>query len=143
MEWKDKSHVIKVDESIPGQATVICDGNITNMKYMFYACNSLTSIDLSNFDTSNVTNMLGMFEFCSLAALDLSNCDTSNVTNMGMMFVDCYNLTTIKGVIDMKSCTNYAGMFSACPKLSGVKIKNPPAGFDGAGLSLSQYTIVS
>lgn len=141
--WEDESHVIKVDESISGQATVTCDGNVTNMSYMFYACDDLTSIDLSNFDTSNVTNMLGMFEFCSLTALDLSNCDTSNVTNMGLMFVDCYNLTTIKGVFDMKSCTNYAGMFSACPKLTGVKIKNPPSGFDGAGLSSSQYTIVS
>ena len=122
MEWKDKSHVIKVDESIPGQATVICDGNITNMKYMFYACNNLTSIDLSNFDTSNVTNM-------------------------GMMFFGCDNLTTIKGVFDMKSCTNYAGMFATCTKLTNAKIKNPPKDTDwwkNAGFnSTSQFTIVS
>lgn len=147
MEWKDKSHVIKVDESISGQATVTCDGNVTNMSYMFYACNNLTSIDLSNFDTSNVTNMAYMFEFCSLVALDLSNCDTSNVINMGMMFFGCDNLTTIKGVFDMKSCTNYAGMFAACTKLTNAKIKNPPKDTDwwkNAGFnSTSQFTIVS
>jgi hypothetical protein len=73
---------------------------------------------------------------------------------MSYMFSGCKNLTTIKGVIDMKSCTNYgtiiheiigkdSRMFSGCRKLKGVKIKNPPSGFDGAGLSSSQYTIVS
>ena len=33
--WEDNSHVVSVDESIPGQATVTCDGNITNMSSMF------------------------------------------------------------------------------------------------------------
>lgn len=141
--WKDKSHVVKQDESISGQATVTCDGNITNMGWMFYGGNSLTKLDLSNFDTSNVTNMRGMFMFCTITTLDLSNCDTSNVSDMNNMFAGCPNITTIKGIIDMKSCTNCAGMFNACDKLKGVKIKNPPSGFDGAGLSSSQYTIVS
>ena len=158
------------------------------MKLMFYNCSELTALDLSNFDTSNVTNMGGMFAVgeiltgdSALAALDLSNFDTSKVTNMSSMFFgcskltsldlssfdtsnvtvmaymlgDCSNLTTIRGIIDMKSCTNYgtiekyngiyidSRMFKNCPKLKGVKIKNPPAGFDGAGLSSSQYTIVS
>ena len=31
--------------------------NVTNMSCMFYDCNSLTNIDLSNFNTSNVTYM--------------------------------------------------------------------------------------
>ena len=87
--------------------------------------------------------MWGMFYGCyRLTTLDLSNFDTSKVTNMGRMFWACLNLTTIKGVIDMKSCTDYGNMFNMCSKLTGVKIKNPPSGFDGAGLSSSQYTIV-
>ena len=32
---------------------------------MFYNCYKLTSLDLSNFDTSNVTNMSSMFGSCS------------------------------------------------------------------------------
>jgi len=32
---------------------------------MFYYCSSLTNIDLSNFNTQNVTNMRDMFCFCS------------------------------------------------------------------------------
>ena len=136
--------------------------NVTNMGAMFAVGEILTSdsalaaLDLSNFDTSKVTNMSSMFFGCSkLTSLDLSSFDTSNVTVMSYMFGDCSNLTTIKGIIDMKSCTKYgtiekvngfnidSRMFKNCPKLKDVKIKNPPAGFDGAGLSSSQYTIVS
>ena len=32
---------------------------------MFYGCSSLTNIDLSNFNTNNVTDMYGMFSGCS------------------------------------------------------------------------------
>ena len=192
----DKSHIVSVDESVPGQATVTCDGNVTTTYLMFYACTSLTSLDFSNFDTSIVTNMSEMFESCtnirtinlsnfdtskvngmnfmfgrcfsltsldlsnfdtskvarmdwmfyhcdSLTSLDLSSFDTSKVNDMSEMFYYCHNLTTIKGVIDMKSCTKWNYMFYNCPKLTGVKIKNPPSEFSGAGLSASQYTIVS
>ena len=34
------------------------------MSYMFGECSSLTSLDVSNFDTSNVTNMDFMFCDC-------------------------------------------------------------------------------
>ena len=167
--WKDKTHVVNVDESTSGQATVTCDGKVTNMNHMFLFCSNLTSVDLSSFDTSKVTGMNCMFFYCksltsldlskfntsnvtdmclmfcgcsSLTSLDLSNFDTSKVTDMGYMFRHCSNLTTIKGVIDMKSCTEYYdNMFDNCPKLKDVKIKNPPVGFNGAGLSKSQYTL--
>ena len=40
---------------------------------MFYGCSSLTSLDLSNFESYNVYNMQGMFSGCtSLKFLDLS-----------------------------------------------------------------------
>ena len=61
--------------------------NITNMSSMFQGSNSLKEIKLSNFDTSNVTSMQNMFNGCSsLTNLDLSSFDTSNVTNMLGMF---------------------------------------------------------
>ncbi len=37
---------------------------VTDMSEMFWGCTALTSIDLSNFDTRNVTNMYGMFSDC-------------------------------------------------------------------------------
>ena len=39
--------------------------NVTSLENMFYEYLSLTSLDLSNFDTSNVTNMDKMFYGCS------------------------------------------------------------------------------
>jgi surface protein len=77
--WEDATHVLSIDKSILGQATVTCK-DVTDMGSMFYDCNKLTSIDLSSFDTSKVTNMSYMFDSCSsLTTLDLSNFDTSNV----------------------------------------------------------------
>ena len=49
-------------------------------------------IGLEYFDTSKVTNMAWMFNYCrSLINLDLSSFDTSNVTDMSYMFRECYN----------------------------------------------------
>ena len=47
---------------------------------------SATTLDLSSFDTSKVTNMYYMFYGSSATTLDLSSFDTSNVTNTGSMF---------------------------------------------------------
>ena len=63
---------------------------------MFNDCSSLTSLDLSNFNTSKVTNMYGMFWSCSsLTTLYLSNFDTSKVTDINTMFRYCSSLTDV------------------------------------------------
>ena len=62
-------------------------GNVADMRNMFKSCSKLTSLDVSDFDTSSVTNMSSMFSSCSkLTSLDLSNFNTSSVTNMSYMF---------------------------------------------------------
>ena len=54
---------------------------------MFGGCSSLKNLNLSNFNTNNVTNMYCMFFHCSsLTNLNLSNFNTNNVTNMECMF---------------------------------------------------------
>ena len=69
---------------------------VTDMAYMFAGISNLTSLDLSNFDTSKVTDMQWMFAGISnLTSLDLSNFDTSNVTNMYYMFAGMSNLTSL------------------------------------------------
>ena len=67
--------------------------NVTNMSDMFFGCSSLTNLDLSSFNTPKVTNLNGMFYGCSsLKSLDLSNFNTQNVTNMEHMFYECSSL---------------------------------------------------
>ena len=63
---------------------------------MFAQCSSLTSLDLSSFNTSKVTDMRGLFEGCkNLTSLNVSSLNTSNVKYMDAMFRDCRNLTSL------------------------------------------------
>ena len=72
------------------------EGNI-NSSNMFLSVYKLTSLDLSNWDTSNVTDMRSMFSDCSsLTSLNVYNWDTSNVKDMRNMFDNCSKLTSIK-----------------------------------------------
>ena len=75
--------------------------NVTNMNGMFKECKNLEELDLSTFNTNNVKNMCGMFYGCSsLKELNLSNFNTNKVTNSyGNMFDRCANL---KGKITTK-----------------------------------------
>ena len=67
---------------------------VTNMSYMFFECNKLKEIKgINQFNTNNVTNMKQMFGKCyELISLDLSNFNTSKVTNMSYMFFECNKL---------------------------------------------------
>ncbi|UKI56985.1 MAG: DUF285 domain-containing protein [Clostridium sp.] len=64
------------------------------MNHMFFGSQA-TTLNLSNFNASNVTNMSYMFRNSQVTTLDLSNFDTSNVTNMSAMFFESIALKTI------------------------------------------------
>ena len=94
---------------------------VTDMSYMFYGCES-TSIDISNFNTSNVTNMTYMFRYLpNLTTIDLSSFDTSNVTSMRYMFYKCANLKTIyaSDKFVTTNVTDKDSMFTDSTKLVG------------------------
>ena len=99
-------------------------GNVTNISYMFSYCYELTSLDISNFDTSNVTDMYCMFYNCkSLTLLDLSNWDTSKVTNMKKMFYNCTKLTTLDvSNFNTSSVTDMTEMFYNTPLLTDIGV---------------------
>ena len=60
------------------------------MSCMFYNCSSLEELNLSNFNTNNVSNMSYMFWRCkSLKELNLSNFNINDETNVFGMFWDC------------------------------------------------------
>lgn len=70
----------------------------TNLSSCF-ARSKITTIDLSNWDTSNVTTMNGMFVGCSsLQSIKLSSSfSCQKITNIGSVLGSCTNLTTITG----------------------------------------------
>ena len=100
--------------------------NVTSMSYMFSSCNALTSLDVSNFNTSNVTNMSEMFNYCNkLTSLDLSNFNTSNVTNMRNMFSSCSALTSLNvSNFNTSNVTSMSNMFSSCSALTSLDLSN-------------------
>ena len=71
-------------------------GNVTNISRMFYKCSLLLKLDITNFNTSKVTNMSHMFHGCgSIEELDISSFDTTNVTSMETMLAYLYKINTI------------------------------------------------
>ena len=67
--------------------------NVTNMSNMFFGLNELEEVNLSGVDTSSVTNMREMFDGCyGLKNLDVSGFDMSNVSDISCMFDSCYFL---------------------------------------------------
>lgn len=99
---------------------------ITNTSYMFYDCNNLISLDVSDFDTSKVTSMYCMFDGCeNLTSLDVSNFDTSRVTSMYSMFFRCENLTSLDvSNFDTSKVTDMGNMFSNCKNLASLDVSN-------------------
>ena len=97
---------------------------VTNMHWMFYDCEGLTELNLSNFDTSKVTDMSYMFRDCrGLTELNISNFDTSNVTNMSSMFGDCHGLTELDlSNFDTSKVRAMVGMFFGCSGLTEITV---------------------
>ena len=87
--------------------------NVTGMYAMFRGMSNLTTLDLSKFDTSKVTDMRSMFlNMSNLTTLDLSNFDTSKVTDMAYMFDDMSNLTSLNlSSFDTSNVTDMSAMF--------------------------------
>ena len=81
--------------------------NVTDMSGMFDSCWSLSSLDLSGFDTSKVTDMSDMFNACEkLTSLDFSkwkNFKTSSVTNMSRMFYMTTGLSSELTLLDVST----------------------------------------
>ena len=98
--------------------------NSTN--YMFSDCDSLISLDLSNFNTQNITNMTGMFNYCnSLISLNLTNFNTQNITNMAGLFFNCNSLKSLDlSNFNTEKVTKMDYMFSYCNSLISLDLSN-------------------
>ena len=101
---------------------------ITNMELMFNDCHKLKRIDgLNQLNTCQVTNMGGLFQNCyEIENLDLSNFDTSNVTDIGNMFYNCYQLKYINGLKNFNThkVSIMSYMFYYCKKKENLDLSN-------------------
>ena len=96
--------------------------NLEDTSLMFYKCSSLKSINFLNFNTAKVKNMEWMFWQCSsLEEVDLSNLDTSKVTNMRYLLSDCSSLKKANlSKLNAYNVKNMKRLFSDCSSLKEV-----------------------
>ena len=102
---------------------------VTGMKNaasLLYSCKNMTSVDLSEFDTSQVTNMYHMFSWCeNLEELDLSSMDTAKVKNMKDVFYGCAKLKTLDlSNFDTTNVTDMNSMFGECTSLEEINVSS-------------------
>ncbi len=117
--WMDGT-TMKVSTQKPGKK-VVAAADCSNM---FSGKLSLTSIDLGNLDTRNITTMYSMFSGCSsLTELNLSSFNTGKVTNMSAMFASCFGLTKLDLTsLDTRNVTDMHGMFFRCSNLTTLSL---------------------
>lgn len=101
-------------------------GQVTDMNSMFEGCSNLTNLDVNNFETSKVKNMNSIFKNCSsLTSLDVSNFETSQVTDMMNMFYKCSSLTSLDvSNFDTRQVKCMRFMFGTCSRLSNIDVSN-------------------
>ena len=99
---------------------------LTRTDLLFEDCNSLSYIDLSHFNSKNITNVYGMFLNCtSLTNINFTNFNTQNVKIFRAMFGSCTALTDINLTsFDTKNAVNMRSMFGGCSSLQCIDLSN-------------------
>jgi surface protein len=106
--------------------------SISSARSMFIGCRNLISVDVSKWNSSNVTSCYRMFRGCSsLVNLDLSAMNTSKVTEMHEMFANCTSLTNLNivpnetnGTWNTSKVGGTSSMFSGCSSLEYMLPEN-------------------
>jgi len=94
-----------------------CLGNVTDLSYLFEYMDTFNE-DINGWNTSRVTNMIGMFYDASLFNGDLL-WDTSSVTNMRSMFRDAKAFNKNVSNFDTSRVTNMEDMFFGSSSFNG------------------------
>ena len=97
-----------------------------NLHTAFYGCSNITNVDFSNFNSSCLEHIGGLFQYCSsLTDVNFTNFNTENVRYMDSMFSGCSSISSLdisnfntSSVVDMKY------MFKNCQNLHYLNLKN-------------------
>ena len=139
-EVDDRADVMFVSENLSGKISLkerYCDlsglkaivisnisDEVTSMEDMFRGCFKLTDIKTIGCDTSNVSNMRGMFVECnSLRDISfLADFDVSAVEDMSYMFEVCYSMSDVAPLAgwDVSRLENAECMFYDCHILEDI-----------------------
>ena len=100
---------------------------VTSMNCMFTGCHSLTSIDVSTFDMSKVTDVFGMFSACTNLRTIYCNKTWSGIADSRDLF---QNTTRLKGYdsssTDISMANPFTGYFTTKPEMTGTGVNSNP-----------------
>lgn len=99
---------------------------VTSLQNMFSYSTKLETINLSSIDTTKVEIMSYMFSGCNnLKELDLSNFNTDNLIYMSDMFNNCSNLKHLDlSNFNTSKVTSFTNLFKGCKSLETLNVKN-------------------
>ena len=127
--WEDhKGSVASVVFAREGESSVILPSDCS---HLLSGLDKATSMDLSGADASNVTDMRGMFEGCTLLkTIRMPGWDVSNVTDMYSLFDECPRLETMD--LSGWNLGNTAPSFAGMRKLSSLNVSGWQTGSLGS-----------
>ncbi|MDE5758409.1 MAG: DUF285 domain-containing protein, partial [Allobaculum sp.] len=123
------NEITHVDGSAP--FTAIGDYNSAFTSISSLKTPSITSIDLSGWDTSQVTKMNGIFINCSsLTSINLSGWDFSSTKDVQYMFAGCSSLTSLELLgwkfpsfeAGSRDFLDLGGLFKNCTSLTSLNL---------------------
>ena len=116
-----KATSVVIDDSFKNYPLASCSGMFKEFK------NVITITGLGNLNTSNVTSMCGMFNYCfKLQTFDIDKLQTASVTDMANMFYNCKSLTSLDvSHFETGSVTDMSAMFKAIgDKITSLDLSN-------------------
>lgn len=135
LDYLNTSNVTNMDSFFSGLSSIktldlskFDTRNVTTMHGMFYINKSISSLNLnySSFDTSKVSKMSDMFNGMStLTNLDISNFKTTKVQDFSGIFKDVSSLTDLSlSQFDTFNATNMSKMFNGMKNLKTLNVSN-------------------
>ena len=105
---------------------LVWDKPLNSTRWLFYYCVNIIEVNLTNFNTSLVTDMAGMFRDChSLISVELSNLVTKNNEYLNGVFYNCYSLKSIDlSSFDSSKVWSLYAMFYNCNSLISIDLSN-------------------
>lgn len=102
---------------------------ITNLSFIVRNCTSISDEDLQTIQSwtlSTITNINGLLQGLSITTFDVSNWNTSNVSTVNYLFANCKNLVTITGLdkLVLSNVKSLDNMFLNCSSLEELDVND-------------------
>ena len=114
--------------------------NVTSLLTFFgMGLSNLKTVDMSNVDLNNVTNLTALFNGDSkLTSVNFTGIKSSNLTTLEAMFYGCSSIKSIDlSGLDKSKVTNMGGLVSRCSSLEHLNMSNSDFSF------LSSETLIN